>query len=222
MRFFYDTWYRFGTPPWVGEARPHLVGLVTDGTLKPGRAIDLGCGEGDNAIFLAQHGFEVTAVDFARSAIDKARRKASNAGIQVDFIVDDLTHLHNVRGQFDLLVDYGTLDDLGFRQRDQYVREVVALARPGAQFLLWCFEWDLRLYERLLTSLLPFGKLALAPGEAASRFGSHFEIGRLDGEADLPRWPRGWAAYLMTRTGSAGGAGRNKDGEQRGGGGHTD
>ena len=199
MRVFYDAWYRFGTPPWVGDARAELVRLVTEGTLQPGRAIDLGCGEGDNAIFLAQHGFEVTAVDFAASAIAKARRKAEAASVTVDFVVDDVTDLANVRGQFDLLVDYGTLDDLGHRDRDDYVRNVLPLARPGARFLLWCFEWELRPYERVLTSLMPFGKLALAPGEVDRRFGDLFEIERVAGEGGLHGWPRGWAAYLMTR-----------------------
>jgi cyclopropane fatty-acyl-phospholipid synthase-like methyltransferase len=131
MRFFYNAWYRWGTPPWVGEARAELVRLVSDGTLRPGHALDLGCGEGDNAIFLAKHGFTVTAVDFASAAIAKATQKARSAGVDVDFVVDDLTRLRKVRGQFDLLVDYGTLDDLGYRQRNEYVREVLPLARPA-------------------------------------------------------------------------------------------
>jgi 2-polyprenyl-3-methyl-5-hydroxy-6-metoxy-1,4-benzoquinol methylase len=199
MKLFYNTWYRWGTPPWVGSARSELVELVNEGRLAPGRAIDLGCGEGDNAIFLAQHGFDVTGVDFAPAAVSKARQKALDAGVEIDFVVDDLTDLRNVGGEFDLLVDYGTLDDLGLRQREEYVREVVPLARPGALFLLWCFEWELRPLERVLTSVLPFGKLALAPGEAHRRFGHHFEIERLAGEANLQSWPRGWAAYLMSR-----------------------
>jgi len=199
MRLFYDTWYRFGRPPWVGEARSELVELVTNGTLTPGRAIDLGCGEGDNAIFLARHGFTVTALDFAPAAIAKARRKAEAAGVAVEFLVDDLTMLRRVQGQFDLLVDYGTLDDLGLPQRDAYVREVVPLAKPGCRFLLWCFEWELGFWERALTSVLPFGKLALAPGEAEHRFGRVFDVTRIGGESGLSSWPRGWAAYLMTR-----------------------
>jgi hypothetical protein len=57
MKAFYELWYRFGTPPWVGQARSELVELVESGELLPGRAIDLGCGEGDNAIFLAPRGW---------------------------------------------------------------------------------------------------------------------------------------------------------------------
>lgn len=74
---WFELWYRFGTPPWVGQARSELVELVESGGLLPGRAIDLGCGEGDNAILLAQHGFQVTVVDFSPAAIAKA--KASKA-----------------------------------------------------------------------------------------------------------------------------------------------
>lgn len=173
--------------------------MVEGGRLRPGRAIDLGCGVGDNAIFLAQHGFNVTGVDFAASAIARARRKATAAGAKVEFIVDDLTHMRRVRGPYDLLVDYGTLDDLGRRRRDQYVKQVTPLAHAGSQFLLWCFEWELQRWERLLTSLLPFGGIALAPGEAQRRFGQQFDIEQVGQAANPTGWPRGYAAYLMTR-----------------------
>jgi len=199
MKQMYDLWYRHGSPPWVGGPRDGLVQLVTDGTLTPGRAIDLGCGVGDNAIFLAQHGFTVTGVDFAPSAIERARAKARDAGVDGSFVVDDLTNLQHVSGPFDLLIDYGTLDDLNNPGRAAYVQQVEALTRPGARFLLWCFEWTLAPWERAVTAITPFGGLALAPGEVTTRFGRHFEIDQLAGEHDLRGWPRGWSAYLMTR-----------------------
>jgi 2-polyprenyl-3-methyl-5-hydroxy-6-metoxy-1,4-benzoquinol methylase len=80
---WFELWYRFGTPPWVGQARSELVELVESGELLPGMAIDLGCGEGDNAILLAQHGFQVTVVDFSPAGIAKA--KASKASAEVEF-----------------------------------------------------------------------------------------------------------------------------------------
>jgi len=175
------------------------VHLVESGRLLPGKALDLGCGEGDNAIFLATHGFDTTAVDYAPTAIAKAKRKAAAAGATVKFVVDDLTRLRHVQGQFDLLVDYGTLDDLGKRHRDKYIQQVVPLSRPGGQFLLWCFEWELLAWESVLTSLLPLGKLALAPGEVDRRFGRHYDIECIGGERNIKGWPRGYAAYLMSR-----------------------
>jgi SAM-dependent methyltransferase len=198
MKLFYDLWYRFGTPPWVGPARSELVRLVESGDLLPGRAIDLGCGEGDNAIFLAQHGFQVTAVDFSPAAIAKAKAKAHEAGADVDFVIDDLTRLTGVSGHFDVLVDYGTFDDLSNRDRAAYVDQVRSLAKPGAKFLLWCFEWEPKGWERVAIAILPPRNITLRPGEVEQRFASTFDITRIAGESDLKKWPRGWAAYLLT------------------------
>jgi cyclopropane fatty-acyl-phospholipid synthase-like methyltransferase len=199
MKTAYNLWYRWGTPPWVGQARAELVELVESGVLRPGRALDLGCGEGDNAIFLAQHGFTVTALDFAPAAIAKAKAKAQAAGVDVEFVVDDLTKLRRVRGPFDLLVDYGSFDDLRGKQRAAYVHEIVPLANTGGKFLLWCFEWELRPWERAVTAILPFGGMTLRPGEVQQRFAGSFDIKKIAGETGLRSWPRGWAAYLMTR-----------------------
>lgn len=204
MKRFYDLWYRFGTPPWVGEARSELVRLVESGVVPPGRAIDLGCGEGDNAIFLAQQGFDVTAVDFAPSAIAKAQDKAREAGVEVTFVVDDLTRLTKIAGPFDLLVDYGSFDDLPAKKRAAYVSQIVPLAAPGAKFLMWCFEWEPHRGERLAMATFPFINLTLKPGEVAHRFSGYFDIEKFAGEPERPgAWPRGWAAYLMTRSRTA-------------------
>jgi 2-polyprenyl-3-methyl-5-hydroxy-6-metoxy-1,4-benzoquinol methylase len=63
----------------------------------------------------------VTAVDFSPAAIAKAKVKAGKAGADVNFVIDDLTQLARVEGQFDLLVDYGTFDDLSTKDRGAYV-----------------------------------------------------------------------------------------------------
>jgi cyclopropane fatty-acyl-phospholipid synthase-like methyltransferase len=194
VKLFYELGYRHFTMPWEGGARPELVELVDAGRLKPCRAIDLGCGSGANAVFLAQRGFEVTAIDFAASALEKAQRLALGHNVQVEWIEDDLTTLSRVRGQYDLLVDYGALDDLGSRDRDRYVSQVTPLAAPGAQFLLWCFEWPLRWWEKVV----PIAG-AMQPGEVARRFGEVFTIERIAGGLNWKTYPPGYAAYVMTR-----------------------
>ena len=197
MKTMYNLMYRYSTPPWVLGPRAELKDAVMSGRLHPGRAIDLGCGEGDNAIYLAEHGFTVTGVDYAEAAIDKARAKAARAGVTVDFRVGDLTDLVGVDGPFDVLVDYGVYDDLRLDQRPLYVRTVERLAGPGAQFFFWCFEWELKGWERLMTRKL--SGMALEPGEVASTFGGSFDIERVAGSTTYKRtWPRGYAAYLMT------------------------
>jgi cyclopropane fatty-acyl-phospholipid synthase-like methyltransferase len=198
MKPIYNLWYRFGNPPWVLGPRKELVELVEGGRLRPCRAIDLGCGTGDNAIFLAQRGFDVTALDYSSSAIDRARQSAARAGVQVDFRVDDLTRLRGDYGTFDLLVDYGALHSLTQRNRDAYLRSVVPLARAGAQFLIFCHEWRSRWWERLLGSAMRAG-VSLRPGEAQERFGRDFELELVNSESFPSLFSPSYAAYLMTR-----------------------
>jgi SAM-dependent methyltransferase len=203
MKSFYEITYRHFRAPWDIGPRVELVELVESGRLKPGRAIDLGSGTASNCIFLAQRGFEVTGVDYAQAAIELGRKRAREAGVNVNFIVDDLTNLRRVNGTYDLLVDYGTLDDLTTRDRDRYVQNVLPLTHPDSQFVLYCFEWELRWWERLLLSL-PFDyAMTVEPGEIERRFGEYFEIERIAGKVDYSKWPPGYAAYLMTRKGEA-------------------
>jgi len=199
MKLFYEIIYRYFRAPWDIGAREELVSLVDSGSIKPCRAIDLGCGAGANAIYLAQKGFEVTGVDFAEAAIEKAKSRAKDAGVQVDFIVDDLTNLRHVSDTFDFLLDYGVLDDLRLPQREPYVQNMLPLTHSGSRYLLWGFEYPMRWWERYL----PFYDIPFYSGEIEQRFGSYFEIERIARKVDWSRFPPGYAAYLMVRKGDA-------------------
>jgi SAM-dependent methyltransferase len=196
-RFLMNLWYRFGTPPWVLGPRAELVALVESGRLRPGRALDLGCGEGDNAIFLAQHGFDVTGVDYAPAAIAKARRKAEDAGARVRFLVGDLTELRGIEGPFDVLVDWGTFDDLSADNRERYLANVIPHARTGTQFFMFCFEWRARWWERVFGAVVGASGM-VRPGEVAEHFAGRFAIEPVarggSGRGLIPAT----AAYLMT------------------------
>jgi SAM-dependent methyltransferase len=196
-KLLYSWGYRYARAPWDGGGpRSELVELVESGRIPPCRAIDLGSGTGWNVIFLAQHGFEVTGVDFAAGAIELGRKRAAEAGVSVDFIEDDLTDLRNVDGTFDLLVDYGTLDDLPLKDRELYLQNVLPLTHLGSRFLLYCFEWEPRWWEGPF-----FYRKACEPGEIKRRFGPHFEVETYaKGEMDS-RWMPSYAVYLMDRKG---------------------
>ena len=197
MKLFYEIVYRYFRAPWDIGAREELVELVEGGRIEPCRAIDLGCGTGANAVYLAQRGFEVTGVDFADAAIEKARARAKDANVQVEFVVDDLTNLQRVSGTFDFLLDCGVLDDLRLHQRGPYLENMLRLTHPGSRYLLWGFEYPMRWWERFL----PFYDIPFRAGEVAQRFGPYFEIEKIAGSLDWSRFPPGYAAYLMVRRG---------------------
>lgn len=188
--------------PWDEKPRKALTKLVESGRLKPGKAIELGCGAARNAIYLAKHGFEVTGVDSDPSLIARAYKKAMAARVIARFVVDDLTNLQKINGPFDVLIDYSTMDDLTPEQRDRYVQNILPLTQPGSQFVLYCLEWTLSWWEKLTLRLLSgfgVGALTLEPGEVKRRFGEHFHISKIIEETQKKDYPRGFAVYLMTR-----------------------
>lgn len=192
MNWGYDLIYRHFRAPWDIGPRSELVQLVESGRIQPCKTIDLGSGTASNVVFLAQRGFDVTGVDFSQAAIDLGRKRAVTAGVHVNFIRDDLTALRNVRGTFDLLVDYGTHDDLSPKRRDLYLQNVLPLSHPKSLFLLYVFEWKMRWWER------PFN-IACEPGEIERRFSGYFDIECYMRNTAGSGWPSGEAVYLMTR-----------------------
>jgi 2-polyprenyl-3-methyl-5-hydroxy-6-metoxy-1,4-benzoquinol methylase len=118
-------------PSGGAAASPDLVALVETGRLRPCRAIDIGCGTGATSIYLASHGFDVTGVDFARSAIERAHANATTADVPVTFIVDDITAPAHIPDGFELLVDHGTFDDLTHAARISYVATANQIAAAG-------------------------------------------------------------------------------------------
>jgi SAM-dependent methyltransferase len=208
-KWTYELGYRYFQMPYDNGPDEKLIELVDSGRIEPCRAIDLGCGTGRNALFLAQHGYEVTGVDFASSAITKAIQRAESAGLEAEFVVDDLTNIQAVTGSFDFLVDAGVMDVLHPKFRDLYVENVLSLTHPGSRFYLSGWEWALSRLERILLRRLSLFGAILEPGEIKRRFGAYFEIKRIFHETN-PRHgliailtgkekAPGYAIYLMTR-----------------------
>lgn len=109
-----------------------------------GDVLDIGCGLGDNAIFLASRGHSVTGVDGSQAAIDQARTRAAEAGVAVTFEVADATKLPEYGDQFisrfDTVVDsalFHCLDDDG---RQAYAAGLYRATRSGARLHLYCFS----------------------------------------------------------------------------------
>jgi SAM-dependent methyltransferase len=138
QRLLFGIFYRIGLTPWDGHRLSSLlVGAVEKGELPRGAALDIGCGTGNAAIFLAQHGHTVTGVDLVDHALRRARRKAKAAGTDVRFLRGDVTRLGDLGlGSFQLIVDTATFHGIPDAIRAPYAREVSAAAAPGARFFL--------------------------------------------------------------------------------------
>jgi ubiquinone/menaquinone biosynthesis C-methylase UbiE len=138
--------YRIGFTPWDGHPLGKSLRDLVEGTgdapaLPAGKALDVGCGTGDSSIYLAQHGWEVTGVDFVAKALDKARAKAAAANVSANFVHADVTRLSQaaIGADFQLIVDNGCLHNLVDDNRDAYVREVSAVAAPDARLAIVAF-----------------------------------------------------------------------------------
>lgn len=142
-QLLFKTMYRFGFTPWDGHPiAKSLRNLIEgDDALPVGTALDVGCGTGDNSIYLAKHGWRVTGVDYVPKAVDKARAKAVAENVDVRFEQANVTDLCSagIGSPFTLLVDSGCLHGMNDDHRYGYVREVTAAAAPGARLHLAAF-----------------------------------------------------------------------------------
>lgn len=136
-----EEYYRAGRPPWdSGVTPPELVALVEGpGALPAGRALELGCGTGTNATYLARHGWNVVAVDLIDTAVRQARQKAEAAGVTMRLLHGDATRLDDlgVPGPFDLFFDLSCYCGIPSHRRDAYAAGLTHRAAPGARLLMF-------------------------------------------------------------------------------------
>jgi len=124
--------------PWFSY-RPaaSVVGAVSAAWWSRGaRILDVGCGAGTNALFLAREGFHVTGVDVAEGAIQAAQSRARRARLKVGFCVADALRIPVPDGHFDGAIDIGCFHTLPLELRAAYATELARVVQPGSTFLL--------------------------------------------------------------------------------------
>ncbi len=168
-RIMFALWY-FRRPPWdSGVTPPELREFLR---VRPvGRAIDLGCGTGTNSIVMAQLGWQVTGVDFIPAAIQKARNKARQAGLNLTLLVGDVTRLDGITGPFELVLDLGCYHTLMVKEKAAYLRQLDRVMVSGSVWFLYGF----------LSSDENISDLGLSPGDLERIQAQFVLLTRLDG-----------------------------------------
>jgi methyl halide transferase len=133
----WDTRYRTGNTPWeTGHPSTELQRVITEDKIAPCPALELGCGTGGNAVWLAQRGFDVTALDISPLAIERARQRAAAAGANVRFLAADLVAGPDVGGPFGFFFDRGCYHIVRELDLTAYLRLLERALRPGATGLV--------------------------------------------------------------------------------------
>ncbi|MGW7489298.1 class I SAM-dependent methyltransferase [Streptomyces sp. NPDC054786] len=128
-------------PFFVAKPDENLVSYLDRGLVTPGRALDLGCGPGRNALHLASAGFAVDAVDLSPAAIAWAVERAREAGADIRFRCGDAFTLADteLNGPYDLIYDSGCFHHLPPHRRISYLALLDRSLAPGGHLALTCF-----------------------------------------------------------------------------------
>lgn len=138
---FFDNAYK-GTPTWdIGRPQAAIVRLATAGSIA-GPVLDVGCGTGENSLYLATLGHHVVGIDLARAAVDKARAgsKQQAGGDGVEFLVWDALHVAELGRTFQTAVDVGLFHCLQPGQRATYAASLHDALIPGGRAYLLCWS----------------------------------------------------------------------------------
>ncbi len=128
--------------PWdIGGPQPVLVDLENAGRVL-GDVLDIGSGLGDNAIHLAKCGYRVTGMDIAPTAVEKARARAAEQGVDVTFTTGNATRLDGYENDFDTVTSSLVFHCFNAEQRRVYADALARALRPGGRLLQWCSRGD--------------------------------------------------------------------------------
>jgi SAM-dependent methyltransferase len=178
----YRVLYRLGITPWERDTVPTPLVELSAQYPSPGRALDIGCGTGRDAVYLAARGWTVTGVDGVPRAIDAAKQRAHASSVDVSWVLGDVTRLQTlgIGEGYDLLVDRGCLHGLADTEREQYAEGVAAVAAPGARLLVFAFQPRSR----------GLGPRGITSDQVTQHLGGAWElVARVpDTESHPPRW----------------------------------
>jgi SAM-dependent methyltransferase len=192
----WDMHYQSDRAPWeTGQPSSELGRVLAEEKIGPCRVIELGCGSGINAVWLAEQGFDVTGVDFNRLAVEKAGRRASAAGVSVRFVLGDVLDLRERYDPFPFFFDRGCYHVVRSQDVAAYVETLRRVTAPGSVGLVLTGNAKER-HEP--------GPPVVSEAEIRAELGAAFEIVRLrefrfDSGGAIEPGPLGWSCLVRRR-----------------------
>lgn len=188
--------YQSGDTPWDhGLVDDNLIHIVSGGGIDRCRALDIGCGSGENAIWLAQQGFDMIGCDLSPTAIRRGKDKLSTLEAKVRFVVADFISDPIPESPFGFIFDRGCFHCMEDEsERNRFVEKVSGLLEPSGCWLSLIGNADEGERE--------IGPPQLTAGEVVSAVESHFEIlslssGHFGSDQEVP--PRAWICLMRKR-----------------------
>ncbi len=127
--------------PWEeGQPAAELVALIESGIVEKGAALDVCCGSGNSAVYLAAQGFVCHGIDISPTAIGYARQKASKAGGKCELITGDVLQLPYPDNTFSLVFDRGCFHSISPSDRQTYIQGIYRVLKPSGKYQLMCFS----------------------------------------------------------------------------------
>ena len=138
----WDASYHDGPAPWdIGRPQPAIVRLAAAGGVA-GAVLDAGCGTGENALHIAALGLPVLGVDVAETALELARAKAAERGIEAEFTLADALALEGLGRSFETVLDCGLFHAFDGDERSQYVASLASVTERDGTLHVLCFSDD--------------------------------------------------------------------------------
>jgi SAM-dependent methyltransferase len=129
-----------GPAPWdIGHPQPAIARLVSEGAVV-GTVLEVGCGTGENALLVASTGRSVMGVDVAETALARARTKAHDRGLVVEFVAADAMQLDGLGRHFDTVLDIGLFHSFDADEQSRYVANLAAVTQSGGTVFVLCFS----------------------------------------------------------------------------------
>jgi ubiquinone/menaquinone biosynthesis C-methylase UbiE len=187
-----------GQAAWdTGRPQPAIVAIAEAGQIR-GKVLDVGCGTGENALYLAAKGHEAWGIDFVPTVIEQAKAKAAERGIEAHFVVGNALELEKLSRQFDTVIDCGLFHTFSDEERPVYAQEVAKVLRSSGLLHILCFSDE---------EPGTYGPRRISQQEIRDAFqkgwqvknieATHFEaVSRPDGPQHSPGGPKAWLATI--------------------------